>query len=85
MEKTVLKDTRLTDSEVSLSYFEANIVVNAAAGALQEITEDISIVPLTEHRYITPKAISGKMNNLKIIAKMHFKFFIPSKILLLAK
>ena len=81
----VLKETKLTESEVSRPNFAANIVVIAATGALQEIIEEISISPLILQIYITANARSGKINNLNAIAKRHFQFFIPSKILLLAK
>ena len=42
----VLRETILTESEVSAPYRAENIVVTAAAGALQDIIDEISIVPL---------------------------------------
>ena len=84
-ESMVLKETILTESEVSLWNFAANIVVIAAVGALQEMSEDTSISPLIPQTYITPKAISGKIKSRSVIAKRHFRFLIPSKILLPAK
>lgn len=81
----MLSDTKFTERGVSSPNFAANIVVIAAVGALQEIRDDTSIVPLIPQRYIMPKAKSGKMKSLKIIAKMHLRFLSPSKILLFAK
>lgn len=84
-DKTVLKDTKVTEREVSCPNFAENIVVIAATGAQQDITEDTSITPRIEQRYIIPSAISGRITNLNAIARMHFGFFIPFEILLLAK
>ena len=84
-ESIVLKDTKFTESEVSRPNFAENIVVIAAVGALQDISEEISKVPLIPHIYITPSANNGKANSFKNIAKMHLIFLIPSLILLFAK
>ena len=84
-DNTVLNDTMFTDVEVSPPNFAANIVERAAVGALQEITDETSISPLTPQRYITPSAAEGKTTNLIPIAHKHLKFFRTLKILLLAK
>ena len=67
-DSAVLKDTIFTESAVSLSNFEANIVVIAATGELIEITDATKIVPLKPHKYITAILISGKPTSLKAIA-----------------
>ena len=84
-DKRVLIDTILTESAVSQEYLFENIVVIAAVGALPEITEEISIVPLTPQRYITKSANSGKRKSLMPIAKKHLMFLSPSSILLFIK
>ena len=84
-EKAVLKDTILTEREVLRSNFAANIVAIAAVGALVDITEETSIIPLTPQTYITPRVKSGNKNSLMKIAYKHLKFFIPSISLLCAK
>ena len=48
---TVLKDTISTESGVAAPYFEENIVVIAATGALTEIITETSKVPLTSIIY----------------------------------
>ena len=81
----MLKDTIFTDISVSAPNFEENIVVIAAEGALQEITEEISIVPLIPQRYIMPKAAPGNITSFIAIAIIHFRLLIPFKRLLCAK
>ena len=84
-DKMVLSETKLTESGVSASNFAANIVVIAAVGALQEITIETSISPLTPQRYIPPSANKGKITSFKNIAKMHFKLLSPLSILLFVR
>ena len=81
----VLRETKLTESDVSLPNLAENIVVIAAVGALQDIRDEISIVPRTPQMYITPKAISGKTKSLSRIANRHLMLRSPSEILLFAK
>ena len=84
-ESIVLNDTILTEREVFAENLEANIVVIAAVGALQEIVEETSISPLIPHRYITPSAINGNTKSFKQIAKRHLKLFKPESKLLLVR
>ena len=56
---TVLKETISTESGVSAPYFEENIVVIAATGALTEIITETSRVPLTPKRYKAPSTARG--------------------------
>ena len=60
-ENTVESETTSTEKSVSPPYFDANIVVIAADGALHEITEDTSITPLTPQRYKSPSATDGSI------------------------
>ena len=81
----MLIDTILTESAVSQEYLSENIVVIAAVGALKEITDETSIVPLTPQIYITPRASNGKRKSFMPMAKKHLRFLSPSKILLFIK
>ena len=81
----MLRDTILTEREVSLWNFDANIVVIAATGAEQEIKEETSISPRILHKNIIPNAIRGNTKSLRAMAKRHLIFFMPSEILLPAK
>ena len=81
----VLIETKLTESSVSRPHLAANIVVTAAVGALQDMTEEISISPLIPQMNIIPNAIRGKTKSFSITENMQFKFLNPDKILLLAK
>ena len=56
---TVLRDTISTERGVSAPYFEENIVVIAATGALTEIITDTSSVPLTPISYRNPITAMG--------------------------
>ena len=56
-------DTKLTDRPVSQSYLVANMVVDAATGALAAMIMDTSSVPRTPHRYKMPSAVSGTTNS----------------------
>ena len=63
-ENAVLKDTILTEREVLRLNFAANIVAIAAVGALVDITEETSIIPLTPQIYIIPRVKSGNKNKI---------------------
>ena len=84
-ESIVLKETSVTESSVSAPYFEENIVVIAAVGAQLQMVSAKRIVPLIPHRYIANRTTSGKINNLKRIAKRHFISLSPFRRLLFAK
>ena len=76
-EKMVDIDTIFTERAVSLSNFAENIVVTAAVGAAQEITNDTSKLPRIPQRYIPPKDNKGNKISFKNRAKTHFKSRIP--------
>ena len=85
MEIIVLKDTILTESEVSPPNFEENIVVMAAVGAEAEMVIATKTSPLTPQKYIPNNVTSGKINSFKAIEKRAFKFLTASNKLLFAK
>lgn len=85
IEMMVLKDTILTESEVSPPNFEENIVVMAAAGAETEMVIATKTSPLTPQKYIPNNVTRGKINSFKAIENTAFRFLIASNKLLFAK
>ena len=85
MEIIVLKDTILTESEVSPPNFEENIVVIAAVGAEAEMVIATKTSPLIPQKYIPNNAASGKIISFKAIENSAFRFFTASNKLLFAK
>ena len=85
MEIIVLKDTILTESDVSPPNFEENIVVMAAAGAETEMVIATKTSPLTPQKYIPNNVVRGKMNSFNAIENTAFRFLIASNKLLFAK
>ena len=85
MEIIVLKDTILTESEVSPPNFEENIVVMAAVGAEAEMVIATKTSPLIPQKYIPNNTARGKIKSFKAIEKRAFKFLIASNKLLFAK
>lgn len=82
IERIVVRETRFTESSVSLLNLVANIVVTAAIGALTAIATVISILPLIPTKYIIAIHITGITKSL-ISADSHaFLSFKPAEILL---
>ena len=81
----MLKDTILTEIEVSPPNFEENIVVMAAAGAETEMVIATKTSPLTPQKYIPNNVVRGKMNSFNAIESTAFRFLIASNKLLFAK
>ena len=85
IEIIVLKDTILTEREVSPPNFEENIVVMAAVGAEAEMVIATKTSPLIPQTYIPNNVARGKIKSFKTIETTAFKFLIASKKLLFAK
>ena len=81
----VLKETVVTESDVSPPYLEANIVVIAAVGAQAHIVQATSTSPLIPQRYIPNKTKAGNRSNLIKIVYSVLRFLSPSKTLLFAR
>ena len=67
MEIIVLKDTILTEREVSPPNFEENIVVMAAVGAEAEMVIATKTSPLIPQTYIPNNVARGKIKSFKTI------------------
>jgi hypothetical protein len=82
IESIVERETKFTESSVSLLNLVANIVVVAAIGALTAIATVINILSLTPNRYIKEIHITGTTISLTSADNHAFLSFKPDEILL---
>lgn len=85
IDSIVESDTSLTDKEVSRLNFVANMVVEAATGALIEIIKETSIDPLILHNTKRQREIRGITSKRKPTDNHVPISLSPFKILILHK